>query len=120
MPPYLQKRGSLYYARLRIPEELVPHYKKKQLIKSLKTHELHEAKPRALNAVAEWQTEFEVLRGKLTPLNEKALQIRTIAAGLDTTVDPDTGESERSLYLDFEFEKLRDQYEFGDATTSKY
>ncbi len=61
---YLSKRGSVYYARLDVPEDLVPILKTQTRKVSLKTKDLVEAKRLLWPIIAEWQREFESLRGR--------------------------------------------------------
>ena len=61
---YLSKRGSVYYARLDVPEDLVPIIKTQTRKVSLKTKDLAEAKRLLWPIIAEWQREFESLRGR--------------------------------------------------------
>ncbi|KAB2883990.1 MAG: tyrosine-type recombinase/integrase [Albidovulum sp.] len=63
---YLCKRGSVYYARMDVPEDLVPILKRKTKKLSLKTKDEKEAKRRLLPVIAEWQREFEDLRARST------------------------------------------------------
>lgn len=61
---YLSKRGSIYYARLDVPEDLV-HILKTQTRKlSLKTKDEAEAKRRLWPVINEWQREFDDLRAR--------------------------------------------------------
>ena len=61
---YLSKRGSVYYARLDVPEDLVLILKTQTRKASLKTKDLAEAKRLLWPIIAEWQREFESLRGR--------------------------------------------------------
>ena len=55
MPPFIQKRFNLYYARLRIPVELREHFKKREFFQSLGTASITEAESKALIVIKnEW------------------------------------------------------------------
>lgn len=59
---YLQKTGTGYYFRKRIPNELLPHYAGKKFIrKSLKTKDLTEAKLRCTQLALQALNEFTAL-----------------------------------------------------------
>ncbi|RWX77080.1 site-specific integrase [Neorhizobium lilium] len=63
---FLLRRGASYYARTRVPLDLVDIVGKKELVKALGTKEESEAK-RRLGAVTEaWRLEFEDLRARRT------------------------------------------------------
>lgn len=59
---YLCKRGSTYYARIDVPEDLVSTLKTQTKKLSLKTKDEAEAKRRLWPVIAEWQREFDDLR----------------------------------------------------------
>ncbi|MDP3961965.1 MAG: hypothetical protein Q8Q26_18205 [Pseudorhodobacter sp.] len=63
---YLTKRGSVYYARIDVPEDLVPVLKTQTRKLSLKTKDEAEAKRRLWSVIAEWQREFDDLRSRRT------------------------------------------------------
>lgn len=58
----LSKRGSVYYARIDVPEDLVMVLKTQTRKLSLKTKDLGQAKLRLWPVIAEWQREFDDLR----------------------------------------------------------
>lgn len=59
---HLSKRGSVYYARIDVPEDLVTVLKTQTRKLSLKTKDLGQAKLRLWPVIAEWQREFDDLR----------------------------------------------------------
>ena len=61
---YLSKRGSVYYARLDVPEDLLSILKTQTRKVSLKTLDRAKAKRLLWPLIAEWQREFEDLRGR--------------------------------------------------------
>lgn len=65
---HLTKRASVYYARMDVPTDLVPILKTQTRKISLKTKDEAEAKRRLWPVIAEWQREFDDLRGRRTLL----------------------------------------------------
>ena len=63
---HLSKRGSVYYARMDVPEDLVSVLKTQTRKRSLKTKDFAEAKKRLWLVIVEWQREFEDLRNRRT------------------------------------------------------
>lgn len=61
---YLTKRGSVYYARMDVPGDLVPILKTQTRKLSLKTKDEAEAKRRLWPTIAGWQREFDDLRAR--------------------------------------------------------
>lgn len=61
---YLLRRGASYYARLKVPTELVEILGKKELVKSLGTKEENEAKRLMWPVVDEWNRQFDDLRSR--------------------------------------------------------
>ncbi|MBL4917461.1 DUF6538 domain-containing protein [Szabonella alba] len=61
---YLWRRGSVYYARIDVPLDLVPVLKKPTLKQSLKTKDEAEAKRRLHPVLANWQLQFDDLRAR--------------------------------------------------------
>lgn len=59
---YLSKRGSIYYARLDVPKDLVQILNTQTRKQSLRTKDVAEAKRRLWPVIAEWQREFDDLR----------------------------------------------------------
>lgn len=70
---YLYKRGSTYYARMDVPEDLVSTVKTQTKKLSLKTKDETEAKRRLWPVIAEWQRQFDDLRTRraLTPADRE-------------------------------------------------
>ena len=58
----LKLRGTVWYARLVVPLELQAALGRRELQKSLNTHDLRTAKVRLLPVLAQWHREFEQLR----------------------------------------------------------
>jgi len=59
----LKRRGSVYYCRRRIPQDLLKHFDgKKELAVSLRTTSLCEARLRANDQWRQWEAEFESIR----------------------------------------------------------
>lgn len=65
LPPYLKKRGNVYWFRRRVPAELVPTLGREHFVESLKTTELAQAKTRAAFRNAEVEALFEKARGEV-------------------------------------------------------
>ena len=61
---YLLRRGASYYARLKVPTDLVEILGKKELVKSLGTKEENEAKRLMWPVVDEWNRQFDDLRSR--------------------------------------------------------
>lgn len=61
---YLLRRGASYYARLKVPTDLVEILGKKELVKSLGTKDEHEAKRLMWPVVEEWNRQFDDLRSR--------------------------------------------------------
>ncbi|MEK1888725.1 MAG: DUF6538 domain-containing protein [Phyllobacterium sp.] len=74
----LQLRGSIYWFRLRVPDELRPLVGKTEIKKSLKTGDLREAKLRARYERVRLDAEWELLRGRLRPKRDYSLSDREI------------------------------------------
>lgn len=66
---YLLRRGASYYARMRVPNDLVDSVGKKELVKSLGTKDENEAKRLMWPVVESWNRQFDDLRARriLTP-----------------------------------------------------
>lgn len=65
MPIGLQKRGSTYWLRRRVPQDLVAAYGKAEIVKSLKTKDRAEAKRRLVNETYALEQEFDARRAEL-------------------------------------------------------
>ncbi len=66
----VQRAGSaVWYARIEVPVDIQPQLKRAQLWKSLRTHDLREARLRALPVLTAWHAEFDEMRRRrhLTP-----------------------------------------------------
>jgi integrase len=71
------KRGSVYYFRMKIPVDLLPHYSPKTEIRfSLKTSDKKEARRLAHQESAHWDQEFEQARkSRGLAMGEKPLEV---------------------------------------------
>ena len=58
-PPYVKKRGNVYWFRRRVPDELVPTLGRAEFVESLKTTDLAQARTRAAFRNAEIEVLFE-------------------------------------------------------------
>lgn len=67
MPIGLQKRGSTYWLRRRVPKDLIEAYGKAEVTKSLGTKDLSEAKRRLIDELYLLEREFDGIRVKLVP-----------------------------------------------------
>jgi len=61
---YLLRRGASYYARLKVPTDLVAILGKKELVKALGTKDQREAKRLMWPVVGEWNRQFDDLRAR--------------------------------------------------------
>ncbi|ETD82012.1 DUF6538 domain-containing protein [Rhodobacter capsulatus] len=63
---YIQKRGKngIWYARLRVPTDLVNAFGKDEFSKSLRTSDERVARKQARTVIAEWEHQFELARLK--------------------------------------------------------
>ena len=59
---FLQKRGSVWWFRCRVPQDLVDHYGKREVLKNLRTRDYAEAQRLVVHIAAEQQREFDALR----------------------------------------------------------
>lgn len=62
LPPYVKKRGNVYWFRRRVPDELVPTLGRAEFVESLKTTDLAQARTRAAFRNAEIEVLFEKAR----------------------------------------------------------
>lgn len=61
---YLLRRGASYYARVRVPLDLVDIVGRKELVKALGTKDEHEAKRLMWPVVESWSRQFDDLRAR--------------------------------------------------------
>jgi integrase len=61
---YLLRRGASYYARVRVPLDLIDLVGKKELVKALGTKDENEAKRRMWPVVEDWNRQFDDLRSR--------------------------------------------------------
>jgi integrase len=76
MSSFIQKRRNLYYARLRVPDDLKAHFKKTVLLKSLGTANKEEAQTRAYAVICRWRTQIKAARGSIDAIEKLAADIR--------------------------------------------
>ena len=75
----LVRRGSIYYYRQRIPTDLLPHFDKAEVWRSLRTSNKAEAKQRAKLEALKWEQEFHQKRSlretsEVTQINADELE----------------------------------------------
>lgn len=63
---YLLRRGASYYARIKVPTDLVDVIGRKELVKALGTKEENEAKRLMWPVVEDWTRQFDDLRSRRT------------------------------------------------------
>src|SRR5690349_10064056 len=82
----LAKRGTVYYAELRVPPELINKFDgKRKLRVSLKTGMKREAEKLCAAQVAEWDAAFERLR-KPAPNDQLAANFASLPAERQTAI----------------------------------
>lgn len=93
---YLQKRGNVYQFVMRIPTELVPHYGRQSIRKSLKTDDQMEALRKAERLAQTYKAEFATLsqNRSLTPretmdaASRMVERYQTLDSFVDAVADP--------------------------------
>jgi hypothetical protein len=72
----LKRRGAVYYFRCKIPADLVDHYKKREILESLRTKDPKEALRKVRSRSLQQEEEFDRLRAGLTveELTEELLE----------------------------------------------
>jgi integrase len=82
---YLKQRGNAYYARVRVPNELIPVLKRSEVVKALGTSDKVVAKRRLPDAVDRINSMFDALRGG-KPLRSEDIEaeLQSVVAGLLT------------------------------------
>lgn len=103
---YLLRRGASYYARARVPLDLIDAVGKKELVKALGTKDEQEAKRLLWPVVEAWNRQFDDMRSRrmLTPddkadavwqhytgtleRDEQARQLMPTAADIEAIADP--------------------------------
>lgn len=73
MCTHLAKRGSRYYFRRKIPLDVLPHYKGREVMRSLGTSDRREAERLARTIGVELDREFERLRANHSPISNEML-----------------------------------------------
>lgn len=89
---YLTRRGGVYYARIDVPQDLIPILKTPTRKRSLKTKDKSEAKRLLWSVIAEWQKEFDELRTRRSLTNSD----RQFAVWEHYTATLDRDEAERA------------------------
>jgi len=64
LPPYVKKRGNVYWFRRRVPEELIPVVGRAEFMETLRTTDVNAARTKAAYRNAEVEAEFA--RGRIT------------------------------------------------------
>ena len=77
--PRLQRRGAVYWFRCRIPADLVEHYGKQEILKSLQTRDCREAVRLARALSEEQEQEFDRTRAGHDVVELKREQIDALA-----------------------------------------
>ena len=99
MPPFIQKRFNLYYARLRIPVGLREHFKKREFFQSLGTTSITEAESKALIVVAGWKRQIAAARGSVGAIEKMAVEMR-ISHDPEDKPNPNTGMTGKDYVID--------------------
>ena len=107
MPPFIQKRRNLYYARLRVPEDLRGHFKKLEFFKTLGTSDKEEAEAKALIVVSGWKRQIAAARGSLGELEKMAAEIRL--AHDPKRDDPDVDMTDKDWFIESVAEGIEDE-----------
>ncbi len=106
---YFYRRSSgRFYARIRIPEALQPHFKTKELRRSLHTTDRALACRLALAAALEWKAEFARLSGDMDLVKLQAGSPLLLSAGYLSLADAEehTGLSVRELFDEFQIRQI--------------
>ncbi len=106
MPPFIQKRYNLYYARLRIPMGLREYFKKIEFFQSLGTSSKEEAEFKALVIVAGWKRQIAAARGSVGAIDKMAAEMRMSYDHKDKA-HPDTGMTGK----DYVIENVADSFD---------
>src|ERR1700722_12840986 len=69
------RRGAVYYARMRVPKDLIKTIGRSELFKSLKTRDPIEALSRARVLIARWQLDFDSRRNGQELTEEAAVSL---------------------------------------------
>ncbi|PJF11013.1 site-specific integrase [Pseudorhodobacter sp. MZDSW-24AT] len=114
---YLWRRGSVYYARIDVPLDLVPVLKKPTLKLSLHTKDEAEAKRRLHPVIASWLREFEDLRNRraLVPADRENAVWDQYTASLARD-DQDRGTRPGEVEIEAKKAELFAQVERGEIT----
>lgn len=63
--PGLIRRGKTYYLRVRVPKDVLPQFKSKEIVRSLKTRDYDKAAKHIHSVRADIEAEFDAARKKL-------------------------------------------------------
>ncbi len=75
--PGLQRRGERYHLRLRVPQDLIEHYQKKEIKEALDTSDFSTARKRLLKRRGQLEEEFDQIRFLLEEANKNADMLST-------------------------------------------
>jgi hypothetical protein len=83
---YLKRRGESWNFRLRVPADLQKHFNVDEIIRPLRTRDLREAQQKRWAVLAEYQAQFDRLRGKraLTSAEVEAAAQEALVDGVRT------------------------------------
>jgi integrase len=77
--PRLQRRGAIYWFRCRIPADLVQHYGRREILKSLRTRDPREAVRLARSLSEDQEQEFDRIRAAQTITELSDAQVQALA-----------------------------------------
>lgn len=101
---HLLRRGESYYARLRVPKELVGILGKPELVKALGTRDLSEAKRRLRHTLADFETQLDIARRVIqgeSPSDPLLADARSLRALLTLgKIDPETASDTMDVAVD--------------------
>jgi len=98
MPPYLRKRGNVFYVRLGIPEDARAQLGKREFFESLKTSDQREAEIKSLPKVAKWKTQIDAARGSNAAVDHLAVTVRL--EDKYSPANPHTGMTGKDHHID--------------------
>src|SRR4051812_36144529 len=114
---YLLRRGASYYARVRVPLDLIDVTGKRELVKALGTKDENEAKRLMWPVVEAWNREFDDLRARRTMTEDdkahavwqhyEATLERDEAARRNAPTQTDIDEATRAMFARAERGEIR-------------
>ena len=113
MPTGLVRRGARYSIRRRVPQELIAHYGKQEIVQALGTSEPKEARRRLPIRWAELDREFDAARAniRVPAAVTSQLVVKNVGAGMSREQWDHMLESARLI----EDEAMRDAFERGET-----